>query len=84
MKSAAQRLGPTKNMRTRVSRKICSPLHILQTLDFFDGLKAMAMTWILGLQSDLMNDIQIQFITPDSHLFALVQKCRGRPSFGAF
>jgi hypothetical protein len=50
-------------MRTHLSRKIQSLLHILQVLDLFDNLKAIAMTWNLWKRADSINHMQIQFIT---------------------
>jgi hypothetical protein len=43
------------------------PLHILQVIDLFDGLGAIAMTWIPLKRFDSMEDMQIQFITLNPH-----------------
>jgi hypothetical protein len=71
-------------MQTRISGKIRPPLHILQVLDLFDSLKAMAKAWSLGYWSGSMNNIQFQFITPYPHLVALVKQVLVEAEFGWF
>jgi hypothetical protein len=64
-------------MRTRISREIRRLLHILRELDFFDGLRAKAMTGIPGNRTGSMNDIRNQFITLAPRFIGLVQQGPG-------
>ena len=64
-------------MRTHLSRKMQSLLHILQVLDLFDNLKAIAMTWIRWKQADSMSDVQIQPITHNPHSVGIAKQALG-------
>jgi hypothetical protein len=69
-------------MRTCISLKVRSPLHILNEIDILDDLKTMAITWIQGQRSGSMNYMPIQFITHNPHLLALVKQIPGEAELG--
>ena len=48
----------TYNIRTHTSRKNKELLHMLQVIDLFDSLEAIAMTWIRWNRADSMNDME--------------------------
>ena len=72
----------TRNVRTRLPRKIRSLQHILQVLEPFEDLKAMAKTRILGWRSGSVNDVQFQFITIYPHLVVIAQQVPGEAELG--
>ncbi len=71
-------------MRTRISREIWRLLHIPQELDFFDGLRAKAMTGIQGNRIGSMNDMLIQCITLEQRFIGLVQQGPGQVELSIF
>jgi hypothetical protein len=67
----------TYNIRTHTSRKNKELLHMLQVIDLFDSLEAIAMTWIRWNRADSMNDMQIQPITLNPHLVGITKQAPG-------
>ena len=74
-----------KNMRTcmpRISCKIRSSLHILQTLDLINGLKTIVKTRTLAKRSGSMNYTPIQSIALNPNLLAQVEQVPGEAELG--
>ena len=46
-------------------------------MDFFDGLEAIAMTWIRWKGADWMNAMQVHFITLDPHTVSIAKHAPG-------